>query len=44
MASLGNRGAAQEHSGRDEEGEEDEDEQAVAEVADAFCLVVEGLH
>jgi hypothetical protein len=39
-----NREAAQEHSGGDEEGEEDKDEHAGAEVADAFCLVVEGLH
>jgi hypothetical protein len=39
-----NSKAAQEHSGGDKEGEEDEDEHAGAEVADAFCLVVEGLH
>jgi hypothetical protein len=39
-----NREVAQEHAGRDEEGEDDEDEQAGAEVADAFCLVVEGLY
>jgi hypothetical protein len=39
-----NREVAQEHAGGDKEGEDDEDEQAGAEVADAFCLVVEGLY
>jgi hypothetical protein len=39
-----NREAAQEHAGGDEEGEEDEDQQTGAEVADAFCLIIEGLH
>jgi hypothetical protein len=39
-----NRNAAQEHAGGDEEEEDDEEELAGAEVADMFCLVVEGLH
>jgi hypothetical protein len=38
-----NWNAAQEHVGGDEEEEDDEEELAGAEVADAFCLVVEGL-
>ena len=38
-----NREAAQEYAGGDEEEEGDVDEQEGAEVADAFCLVAEGL-
>ena len=38
-----NREAAQEHAGGDEEEEGEADEQEGAEVADAFCLVAEGL-
>ena len=37
-----NREAAEELAGRDEEGEEDEDEHVGVEVTDAFCLVIEG--
>ena len=39
-----NREAAEELAGRDEEGEEDEDERVGVEVTNAFCLVVEGPH
>ena len=41
---VSNRGAVQEHTGGDEEGEDEEDERAEAEVTDTFCLIVEGLH
>ena len=41
---INNWEEAQEHTGWDEEGEDEEADQVKAEVTDAFCLVVEGPH